>query len=162
MWTYCHGNEFVSQSLPSNGSMHYIASYQCTTISSPPRAVPVNSFPAAQFSWKLLLNCSCCCLLKTAHPKHLPDKVPVVYVYYHHRSSSQCRQKFREWSMLLHLWLLSCCLQSLLLFWWRLTPPQCPDTRFSNTDARLYSSFHNLQYKSLPEDPAYVLSLPRC
>jgi hypothetical protein len=31
-----------------------------------------------------------------------------VQLYHHHLIFRQCGQNFREWSMLLHLWLLSC------------------------------------------------------
>jgi hypothetical protein len=77
----------------------------------------------ARFARCLLSNCSCCCLLKAAHPEQLPDKL---------RASpgvppSSCffdwwKQNFLWWLVFLYHWLLLCVLSI----------PQCPDTHFSN------------------------------
>jgi hypothetical protein len=116
VWTHCHGNMFVSRSLPSNWSMRYIASYQHTTISSFLRAVLVelcdqSHLPSPQlsscrdYSWAAPAAAS----LRPLIPSSSLIRCQWVQVYYHHPSSSQCRHKFREWSVLLYPWLLNCC-----------------------------------------------------
>jgi hypothetical protein len=107
--------------------------YRHTTISFP-RAVLVMSvvgftfLPVAWFSWCFLSNRSCCSFLKAACTERLPDKVPANPYVSPSPSSSWRGRKFQEWSMLL------LCVPSLLSFQRRPTPPQCPDTHFSNPD----------------------------
>jgi hypothetical protein len=88
----CHKNLFVCDChlgmalhatlLPPYGHSPWL-SYRYTAISSFLRAVLAISvtgltfLPVPNFSWWLLCNRSCCSHLKTAHPKRLPDKVPV-------------------------------------------------------------------------------------
>jgi hypothetical protein len=74
--------------------------------------------PVAQFSRCLLSKCSCYSLLKAIRPKRLPDKMQASPGVLSSSSSGLCSHKFRQWSMLLHLWLLLCVL-SLLLIWRR-------------------------------------------
>jgi hypothetical protein len=90
--------------------------YRRTATSSYPRAVLGLTFlPMARFSWCLLSNHSCCSLLKAACPEQFPHRVPVGPGL-PASSSGWCSQKFLEWSILLHLWLLHCCYWSLFCF----------------------------------------------
>jgi hypothetical protein len=100
----------------------------------------------------LLSNCSCCSLLKDAHPEWLPDRVPVDPGVSPSSSSSWCGQKFWEWSKILHFRLLFCV--PLLLLFRRSTPPQCPVTHFSNPVGSPDCSLHDLQPNGFPKDPA--------
>jgi hypothetical protein len=107
----------------------------------------------AQFSLCLLSNRSHCSPLKTAHPARFPHRVPVAPNLSLTSSSGWCSQKFREWSILLHLWLLLC-VPSLLLLQKGLTPPQCPVTHFSQSNGSPVYIVCDHQFYGLPKDPA--------
>jgi hypothetical protein len=67
------------------------------------------SFPMTLFPWWLFCNCSCCSLLKAAHPEQFPDRVPTCPgVPPSSFFSKGCEQEFCKWSVLLLLWLISC------------------------------------------------------
>jgi hypothetical protein len=124
-WAHCHMSLYVSRLLCSNGSTRYIAPSL--------RLFVLNSLPAyCHFFSSEGCTCDVCdwsCFPSVWHSSHrdysptaptAPSLRPLilggflircqlVQVYCHHPSPSQCRQKFREWSMLLHPWLLICC-----------------------------------------------------
>jgi hypothetical protein len=154
---------FVLRSLPSNGFICYIASSLSLFVLNSLQAYRHFFFskgcvcdvcdgltfrPMARFAWCLLSNCSCCSLLKAAHHKRFPHRVPVGPGLSPSSSFGWCCQKFWEWSVLLHLWLLLCRLffcfrgdrplhnvQSLIFH--NLT--EVPTTRFTTLNSRVCS-----------------------
>jgi hypothetical protein len=93
-----------------------------------------------------LLRCS---LLKAARPEGFPDKVPAgPDVPPSSFFSEGCGHKFREWSVLILLWLISC-VQSLLY------------TNFPQPDGKLDCSLRDLQSGDLFEDLIKYLLAPQ-
>jgi hypothetical protein len=132
----CIAMALLAMLLPPLGYSSRMA-YRHTTIYSFLRAVLATSvlgltfLTIVRFSEKLLSSCSCCSLLKAAHPEWLPDKVPVgpgvppssFFPHYDAQQEanskdsafSRCAQNYLKWLVLLHLWLLIC-MQSLFPF----------------------------------------------
>jgi hypothetical protein len=117
----------------------------------------IRSYPPYLEGVSSIRNLSMCHAVVTRDPPNL-DIVPSLWLfvpnclqaYHNFFFSGQCGQNFREWLVLLHLWLLSC-VQSLLSYGQWSVPPQCFDNHFSNPDRRPDCLLHDLQPYSLPE-----------
>jgi hypothetical protein len=97
-------------------------------------AISLSFQPRGSVLTELHSNRSRCSVLKTACPERFTDMVPVRSGLSPSSSfSARCKQKIREWSMLLCLRLLLR-VQSLLSLRRGPTPSQCPDTHFPRSN----------------------------